>query len=99
MKYCKTVKELRREFDDVKDGCSGDTIFSAKAIMFLATILDEYCHKSIRAQNRTATLLEQILKALKKKKRIPSPYQLKVAEFLRAGKPIQEAHRLAKEEK
>ena len=97
MKYCGNILKLRKEFDDVKDGCSGDTIFSAKAIMFLANILDEYCHKSIRSQNRTVNLLEQILKALKKKKRIPSTYQLKVGQFLRAGKSIQEAHRLAKE--
>ena len=97
MKYCRNIKKLRNEYDDLKGGWSRDTIFSAKAIMFLAAILDEYCHKSIRAQNRTVDLLEQILKALKKKKRAPSPYQLKVAEFLRAGKSIQEAHRLAKE--
>jgi hypothetical protein len=35
MKSCNTIRELRKEFGAVKSGCAGDTIFMAKALMFL----------------------------------------------------------------
>ncbi len=39
MQHCETIKELRKEFAGVKTGVAGDTIFGAKALMFIAEIL------------------------------------------------------------
>jgi DNA-binding NarL/FixJ family response regulator len=41
MNSCETIKELRREFKGVKTGVAGDTIFGAKALMFIAERLVE----------------------------------------------------------
>lgn len=38
MNPCDTIQELRRQFRDVKSGCAGDTIFGAKALMFLCEL-------------------------------------------------------------
>lgn len=39
MKHCKTIAELRAELAEVKTGVAGDTIFGAKALMFIAECL------------------------------------------------------------
>src|SRR4030042_6974603 len=40
MKECKNLKELRTELRSANSGCADDTVFSAKAIMFLAVRVD-----------------------------------------------------------
>jgi hypothetical protein len=39
MKHCKNIEELRTQFAGVNSGVAGDTIFGAKALMFIAELL------------------------------------------------------------
>ncbi len=41
MKVIKRIKTLESECLKVKSGCSGDTIFSAKGVMFIAYKMEE----------------------------------------------------------
>lgn len=74
MKRCADMKELHKEFKSIKSGVADDTIFMAKALLYLC-----------EAQK-------------KPKKRAASRYMTAVGRHMREGKPIQEAHRLAKME-
>ena len=40
MKEVETLSGLRREYRGVKTGCSGDTVFGAKALLFMVKQLD-----------------------------------------------------------
>jgi hypothetical protein len=40
-----SVKELRRNLREVKSGCAGDTIFGAKALLFIAEKLEAITEK------------------------------------------------------
>jgi len=51
MKRCETIKELRGEFNGIKTGVAGDTIFGAKALMFIAERLVEN-HKPNRPKRK-----------------------------------------------
>ena len=53
MKSCETIQELRREFLGVNSGVAGDTIFGAKALMFIAERLAEK-HSPSRPKRKPA---------------------------------------------
>ena len=91
---CLNLRELRQAFNSVDSGTSGDVNFCASAALFNAMRIDQIY--SILSQLLKQTMRQnQIL--LKAKKRNPTLYQMKVGRFLKEGKSIQEAHKLAKE--
>ena len=94
LKVCLNVKQLRKEFNEIKSGTAGDVNFCASAALFVADKLgaiESLLYQLTKQTMRTNTLL------IKRAKRNPTPYQLKVGRFLKEGKTIQEAHKLAKE--
>jgi len=94
LKVCLNVKQLKKEFNEIESGTAGDVNFCASAALFIGTKLEaieSFLYQLTKQTMRMNTIL------LKKGKRNPSPYQLKVGRFLKEGKTIQEAHRLAKE--
>jgi len=97
MKRCKTIKQLDKKFDSLSKGLYGPGIyFSAETTLFIAEKMERIeslLYQLTKQTMRMNTLLSR------KGKRNPSPYQLKVGRFLKEGKTIQEAHRLAKREK
>lgn len=91
---CLNLKELRQAFNSINSGVCGDVNFCASAGLFTAMKIDQL--ESILSQLLKQTMRQnQIL--LKQRKRNPTPYSLKIGRFLKEGKSIQEAHRLAKE--
>lgn len=90
---CSNARELRQAFNCIKSGTAGDVNFCASAGLFTAT-------KVANMESILSQLLKQVMRQnqlLQKRKRHPTPYQLKVGRFLKEGKSIQEAHKLAKE--
>jgi hypothetical protein len=81
MEDCKTITELKKEFNKIKSVVTDDTRFIAEATLFMARKLDN------------------IERLLSKKKRQPTEYQLKVGQYMKEGKPMQEAHELARKSK
>lgn len=50
MQACATIQELRKQFRGVNSGCAGDTIFGAKALMFLCELaVNKNGHKKRKA--------------------------------------------------
>ena len=90
---CSGLRELKQAFNCIKDGTADDVNFCASAGLFTATKIANI--ESILSQLLKQTMRQNQL--LQKRKRHPSPYQLKVGSFLKEGKTIQEAHRLARE--
>ena len=94
-KICLNAKQLKKEFNGIKSGTAGDVNFCASAALFAGAKLEaieSLLYQLTKQTMRTNTLL------LKKAKRDPTPYQLKVGRFLKEGKTIQEAHKLARGE-
>jgi len=95
MKKQITFKELKKAYDSTGlPGYGQDIAFCAKANLFIAGKLERIeslLYQLTKQTMRMNTLLSR------KGKRNPSPYQLKVGRFLKEGKTIQEAHKLAKE--
>jgi len=94
LKICLNVKQLKKEFNEIKSGTAGDVNFCASAAFFAAAKLEAI--ESLLYQLTKQTMRMNALLS-KKGKRDPTPYQLKVGRFLKEGKTIQEAHKLAKE--
>lgn len=94
MKKQMTFNHLKKIHDSRnKIGYGGDINFCATANLFIAEKLgriESLLYQLTMQTMRTNKLL------LKKNKRNPTPYQLKVGRFLKEGKTIQEAHKLAK---
>ena len=97
LKVCLNVKQLRKEFGNIKSGTAGDVNFCASASLFAATKIDYI--ESLLSQLLKQTMRQNQILLKQKRKRHPTPYQLKVGQFLKEGKSIQEAHRLAKKER
>jgi len=95
LKVCLTVKQLRKEFNEIHSGTAGDVNFCASAALFAGTKLEAI--ESLLYQLTKQTIRMNTLLS-KKGKRDPTPYQLKVGRFLKEGKTIQEAHKLARGE-
>jgi len=95
MKRCKTIKQFEKKFDSLnKSYYTPGIYFNCETTLFIAEKLEAI--ESLLYQLTKQTMrMNTIL--LKKGKRNPSPYQLKVGRFLKEGKTIQEAHKLAKE--
>ncbi len=94
-KRSKTIKQLKKKYDSLAQGYYGPGIyFNCEATLFIAEkmeAIESLLYQSTKQIMRMNALLS------KKGKRHPTPYQLKVGRFLKEGKSIQEAHRLAKE--
>ena len=73
MKPLETLPELRRELRNTTSGVAGDTIFSAKAVLFICERLVEI-EKALAHQNGA------------KPKRKPSEWQRFFARGMKAGK-------------
>lgn len=73
MKPIESLPELRRELQRTTSGVAGDTIFSAKAVLFICERLVSI-EKSLAHQNGA------------KSKRKPSEYQRFFARGMKAGK-------------
>ena len=96
MKKQVTFKDLKKVYDNTnKIGYGGNIAFCAKANLFIAGTLERI--ESLLYQLTMQTMRTNKL-LLKKGKRNPTPYQLKVGRFLKEGKTIQEAHKLARGE-
>lgn len=91
---CMNLKELRQAFNSVDSGTSGDVNFCASAGLFNAMRIDQI--HSILSQLLKQTMRQNDILLKQRKKRNPTPYQMKVGQFLKEGKSIQEAHELAK---
>jgi len=94
MKRCKTIKQFEKKFDSLEKGYYLPLInFNVETTLFIADKME-------RIESLLYQLTGQMMRAnkllLKKAKRNPTPYQLKVGCFLKEGKTIQEAHKLAK---
>jgi hypothetical protein len=63
MKSCKTIAELRLQFEEVHSGVAGDTIFGAKALMFIAEILSAQKSKPKRKPSKWQIFLGKSLKS------------------------------------
>lgn len=94
LESCLNLKELRQAFNSINSGTCGDVNFCASAGLFNAMKIDQI--HSILSQLLKQTMRQNAI-LLKKGKRNPTPYSLKVGRFLKEGKSIQEAHQLAKE--
>ena len=94
LKACTSIRELRKAFNEIQSTTAGDVRFCASAGLFAATKLEAI--ESLLYQLTKQTMRMNSL-LLKRAKRNPTPYQLKVGRFLKEGKTIQEAHKLAKE--
>ena len=53
MKELTTIKQLKNELKETKSGCSGDTIFTAKAVMFIAERVDNMDKSFAKMANRS----------------------------------------------
>ena len=95
MKRCKTIKQFEKKFDSLNKSYYAPGIyFNCETTLFIAEKMERT--ESLLYQLTMQTMrMNKLL--LKKGKRNPTPYQLKVGRFLKEGKTIQEAHRLAKE--
>ena len=95
MKRCKTIKQLKKKFDSFEGSSYPQGIyFNCETTLFIAEkmeAIESLLYQLTKQTMRTNALL------LKRAKRNPTPYQLKVGRFLKEGKTIQEAHKLAKE--
>jgi len=95
VKRCKTIKKLEKKYESLAQGYYAPGIyFNCETTLFIAEKLEaieSLLYQLTKQTMRMNTLL------LKRGKRNPSPYQLKIGRFLKEGKTIQEAHKLAKE--
>ena len=101
-KECKSIKELKdlyQKIDLVWD--TQQLKFIILEMLFIAESLEKthsLIYQELVQVGRVNNQLEILTKKLSLKgKRKASPYQLKVGRFLKEGKTIQEAHKLAKE--
>ncbi|TES90883.1 MAG: hypothetical protein E3J87_09010 [Candidatus Cloacimonadota bacterium] len=102
-KECKSIKELKdlyQKIDLVWD--TQQLKFMIVEILFIAESLEK-THSLIYQElvqvgrvNRQLEILTQKL-SLRRKRKV-SPYQLRLGQFLKKGKTIQEAHKLARGE-
>lgn len=93
LKICTSIRELRKAYNEIQSTTAGDVRFCVSANLFMATKLDEIhslIHQEVKQLIRIANRLSQ--------KRQPTQYQLKVGQYLKEGKSLQEAHRLARGE-
>lgn len=94
MKRCKTIKQFKKKFDSFDQSYYLPGIyFSAETTLFIAEKMERIeslLYQLTKQTMRMNTLLSR------KGKRDPTPYQLKVGTFLKEGKSLQEAHRLAR---
>jgi hypothetical protein len=67
MKHCKTIQELRDQLTEVHSGVAGDTIFGAKALMFIAETL---AAKQIRPKRKPSEWQKFLGRALKSGKTV-----------------------------
>ena len=103
-KECKSIKELKdlyQKIDLVWD--TQQLKFMIVEMLFIAESLEK-THSLIYQElvqvgrvNRQLEILTQKLSPRRKRK--ASPYQLRLGRFLKEGKTIQEAHKLARGEK
>ena len=93
LKVCTSIRELRKAFNEIESTTAGDVRFCASSGLFIATKLEAI--ESLLYQLTKQTMRMNALLS-KKGKRDPTPFQLKVGRFLKEGKSIQEAHRLAR---
>ena len=93
---CSSLRELKQAFNCIKNGTAGDVNFCASAALYSATKIEHI--ESILDQLLKQTMRQNQILLKQKRKRHPTPYQLKVGYFLKEGKSIQEAHSLAKTE-
>lgn len=54
MQRCESLKDLKRAFREITSGCAGDTIWMAKASLYLIEMLDDRLPKVKRAAKPTA---------------------------------------------
>ena len=97
LKLCTKIRELRKAFNEIKSSTAGDVRFCASASLFTATKVELI--EALLSQLLKQTIRQNSILSRQKRKRHPTPYQLKVGRFLKEGKSIQEAHRLVKEVK
>jgi len=95
LKICSSIRELRKAFNEIESTTAGDVRFCASANLFMATKLDQV-HSLLYQLTKQTMRMNTLLS--RKGKRNPTPYQLKVGRFLKEGKTIQEAHKLARGE-
>ncbi|MBA7678268.1 hypothetical protein ES703_86541 [subsurface metagenome] len=96
MERCKTIKQLKKEFDSINKGLYGPGIYlNCETTLFIAEKMERI--ESLLYQLTKQTMRMNALLS-RKGKRNPTPYQLKVGRFLKEGKSLQEAHRLARGE-
>ncbi len=96
MKKQITFKELKKAYDKTNmPGYGQDIAFCATANLFIAEKLERI--ESLLYQLTKQTMRMNALLS-RKGKRNPTPYQLKVGRFLKEGKSLQEAHKLARGE-
>ena len=103
-KECKSIKELKDLYQ--KTDLVWDTQqlkFIIVEMLFIAESLEKthsLIYQELMQLGRVNKQLEILTKKLSLKgKRKPTPYQLKMGRLLKEGKSLQEAHRLAKEER
>ena len=77
-KVCLNVKQLKKEFNEIKSGTAGDVNFCCSAALFIGTKLEaieSLLYQLTKQTMRMNTLLS------KKRKGDPTPNQLKVGRF------------------
>jgi len=96
MKRCKTIKQLEKKFESLRQGYYAPGIyFNCETTLFIAKKMERI--ESLLYQITKQTMRMNALLS-RKGKRNPTPYQLKVGRFMKEGKSLQEAHRLARGE-
>ena len=83
MKQIKTLQELKKEYNAVKDGVAGDTIFIAQALMFLIEMLSN----------------QFVITGKAKRKRKSTAWNKFAGEQMKKGKSLKEAAELYQKKK